>query len=123
MSIISRPRILCVLSSSPQGFYLPEFAHPHEVLAPHCDLIVASPLGGPTVLDPVSVELFKNDEYCVKFAKQESKLWLETRKLEDFLGRAKEFDAIFVVGGFGREYFLLLLFSISSTQCSFTFSH
>ena len=71
-------------------------------MAPYCDLVIASPNGGPTVLDPVSLELFKNDAYCVEFAETRSKLWLETEKLEEFLGKAEDFTAICYVGGFGR---------------------
>ena len=56
------------------------------------------------MLDPVSVELFKGDAYCVEFAQTKQKLWTETEKLDSFLGRAKEFDAIFYVGGFGRKF-------------------
>jgi hypothetical protein len=51
----------------------------------------------------VSVELFKNDAYCVEFANTKQKIWTETEKLESFLGRAKEFTAILYVGGFGRK--------------------
>lgn len=29
---------------------------------------------------------------------------METRKLEEFTGKAKEFDAILYVGGFGRKF-------------------
>jgi hypothetical protein len=54
-------------------------------------------------LDPVSIELFKGDAYCMEFAETKSKLWLETQKLESFLGRAEEFSGIFYVGGFGRK--------------------
>ncbi|OBT52230.1 hypothetical protein VE04_07412 [Pseudogymnoascus sp. 24MN13] len=104
---MSKQSILIVLSSSPQGWYLPEFAHPYEVLSPHFDLVVASPKGGATVLDPVSVELFKDDAYCVEFAETKQELWLETQKLENFLGRAKEFVCIFYVGGFGPMFDLV----------------
>lgn len=81
----------------------PEFAHPYEVLSPHADLVIASPNGGATVLDPVSVQLFKDDAYCQEFARTQEKLWTETKKLSDFTGKAKEFTAIFYVGGFGRK--------------------
>ena len=67
-------------------------------------MVMASPKGGATILDPVSVELFKDDAYCVEFAATQSKLWLEPEPLESFLGKAKEFTAILYVGGFGREF-------------------
>ncbi|OBT66734.1 hypothetical protein VE03_04124 [Pseudogymnoascus sp. 23342-1-I1] len=104
---MAKQSILIVLSSSPQGWYLPEFAHPYEVLSPHFDLVVASPKGGATVLDPVSIELFKDDAYCVEFSKTKQELWLNTQKLENFLGRAKEFACIFYVGGFGPMFDLV----------------
>ncbi|KAF8859726.1 putative parkinson disease 7 domain-containing protein 1 [Acephala macrosclerotiorum] len=104
---MSRPQILVVLSSHTAGWYLPEFAHPYEVLSPTCDLTIASPQGGATILDPVSVQLFKDDAYCVEFAKTQSKLWTETAKLEDFTGKAGDFDAILYVGGFGPMFDLV----------------
>jgi len=104
---MTKPSILFVLSSSSQGWYLPEFAHPYEVLSPHANIIISSPKGGETVLDPVSVELFKNDDSCVEFANTKSDLWLNTEKLESFLGRANEFTAIFYVGGFGPMFDLV----------------
>jgi len=85
----------------------PEFAHPYEVLAPYCDFVVASPNGGATTLDPMSVELFKDDAYCMEFAQTKGQLWLETQKLESFLGRATDFAAIFYVGGFGPMFDLV----------------
>ncbi|TVY81663.1 Glutamine amidotransferase-like class 1 domain-containing protein [Lachnellula suecica] len=102
-----RPNILLVLSSAPEGWYLPELAHPYQVLSPHCDIAIASPKGGATTLDKISVELFKDDEYCMEFANTKEKLWMETPKLESFVGRAKEFTAIFVVGGFGPMFDLV----------------
>jgi len=96
-----------VLSGADQGWYLPELAHPYEVLSPLYDIVVASPKGGATVLDPVSVELFKGDAYCVEFAATKSKLWLETKPLESFLGHAKEYASIFYVGGFGPMFDLV----------------
>jgi hypothetical protein len=80
-----------------------ELAHPYRVLSPYCDLTIASPKGGATILDPVSTDLVKDDAYCMEFAKTQQKLWLETEKLETFLGRAKEFASVFYVGGLGRK--------------------
>ncbi|TVY89707.1 hypothetical protein LAWI1_G005116, partial [Lachnellula willkommii] len=58
----------------------PEYAHPYEVLAPETELVTVSPKGGATIVDPISIQLFKDDAYCVE---------------------AKEFAAILYVGGFG----------------------
>jgi hypothetical protein len=39
------------------------------------------------------------------FHKEKEALWKNTEKLDSFLGRANEFDAIFYVGGHGRKLF------------------
>jgi len=88
----------------------PEFAHPYEVLSPHYEIIVASPFGGSTVLDPVSVELWKDDKVCIDFKDTKQSLWEKTEKLESFLGKFQEFESIFYVGGFGRKSLLPLFF-------------
>jgi len=104
---MTRPKVLLVVSSSAQGWYLPELAHPYHILSPHCELTIASPNGGATICDPVSVELFKNDEVCVEFKNTKEELWMNTEKLDGFSGRAKEFDSIFIVGGFGPMFDLV----------------
>lgn len=105
-----KPKVLFVLTShndmgngSPTGWYLPEFAHPYYVLEAHADITVASPKGGEAPLDPASVEMFKEDAEAVKFLKEKEALWKHTEKLSQFLGKADKFDAIFYVGGHGRE--------------------
>lgn len=104
------PKVLFVLSSygklpnnKPTGWYLPEFAHPYDILESHTEIVVASPNGGEAPLDPGSVEIFKEDPSSIKFLKKES-LWQNTHKLSEFLGRADEFDAIFYVGGHGPMF-------------------
>ncbi|KAH8799071.1 class I glutamine amidotransferase-like protein [Xylogone sp. PMI_703] len=101
---MSRPKILVVLTSHRAGWYLPEFAHPYDVLSPHVDLVVASPLGGEAPIDLSSVELFKEDTSCVNFFSANKALWENTEKLESFLGHAKEYAAIFYVGGHGPMF-------------------
>lgn len=81
----------------------PEFAHPWYILSPHFDIVIASPKGGATTLDPVSVELFKDDAQCVEFKNTKEDLWKNTEKLDNFIGKAAEFDALFYIGGFGRK--------------------
>ncbi|KAM3070996.1 hypothetical protein ACMFMG_009902 [Clarireedia jacksonii] len=118
-----KPKVLFVLSShpvmgdsgNPTGWYLPEFAHPYEVLSPHADIVVASPAGGAAPLDPASVDASKEDKVAMTFLKEKEPLWKTTEKLESFLGRANEFDAIFYVGGHGRKYFS----SFSSSPLTF----
>ncbi|KAF2095362.1 putative chaperone protein HSP31 [Rhizodiscina lignyota] len=106
------PKVLFVLTShdkidaidKPTGWYLPEFAHPYGKLAPHAEIVVASPAGGAAPLDPGSVDYAKNDEESQKFLQEKRSLWEKTEKLESFKGRAAEFDAIFFVGGHGPMY-------------------
>jgi putative intracellular protease/amidase len=88
-------------TGKPTGWYLPEFAHPYEVLAPHTQITIASPAGGEAPLDPSSVEAFKEDAVSSKFLKNNESLWKNTQKLDSFLGHAKEYEAIFFVGGHG----------------------
>jgi len=107
-----QPKVLVVLTShnklgntgKPTGWYLPEFAHPYEVLAPHVQISVASPAGGEAPLDPASVEAFKDDPISTKFLKGQEALWKKTEKLDSFLGKAGEFAAIFFVGGHGPMF-------------------
>ena len=111
---MSQRKVLFVLTShnklgslgKPTGWYLPEFAHPYHVISPHADVVVASPAGGEAPLDPSSVESFKGDEQCQAFLKENEALWKNTEKLSNFVGRAKEFDAILYVGGHGRAFSL-----------------
>ncbi|KAL7940405.1 class I glutamine amidotransferase-like protein [Trichoderma barbatum] len=77
------PKILFVLFHA-AGWYLPEFAHPYQVLSTHVEVPVASPTGTSTV-DPISLDI-----------------WKTTEQLSSMIGRAKDFDVIFVVGGFGH---------------------
>lgn len=78
----------------------PEFAHPYKELAPHAQITVASPAGGEAPLDPSSID--KSDQVSMDFLKNQEPLFKNTEKLEKFVGHAKDFDAIFYVGGHGR---------------------
>ncbi|CAG8898987.1 unnamed protein product [Penicillium egyptiacum] len=106
------PKVLVVLTShdklgstgNPTGWYLPEFAHPHEVLHNKVSLTIASPKGGEAPLDPSSVKMFESDEVSQKFLKEQKSLWTNTHKLADMLPRAGEFDAVFYVGGHGPMF-------------------
>ena len=82
----------------------PEFAHPYQVLAPHAQIIVASPAGGEAPLDPSSVEMFKDDKASTDFLNTKEAIWKSTEKLSKFVGRAQDFDAIFYVGGHGPMF-------------------
>lgn len=65
------------------------------------DLTIASTKGGNVPVDPNSVTMFANDDIAQDFLAKQSALWENTTKLSSFLGRAKEFDAIYFVGGHG----------------------
>ncbi|KAJ8118522.1 hypothetical protein OPT61_g515 [Boeremia exigua] len=105
------PKILFILTShnklgnldKPTGWYLPELAHPYHVLHNKAEITVASPKGGESPLDPSSVEAAK-DDVSVNFLKNNESVWKTTQKLDEFLGKASEFDAIFYVGGHGPMY-------------------
>ncbi|KAK0383732.1 hypothetical protein NLU13_9643 [Sarocladium strictum] len=105
------PKILVVLTSAdkfeaidhPTGWYLPEFAHPYDVLSPKTEIVVASPKGGVAPLDPASVEMFK-DESSQNFLKNKKELWETTTPIKEFLGRADEFAALFYPGGHGPMF-------------------
>jgi len=111
---MARPQMLIVLSSHASmtvdgkerktGWFLPEFAHPHHVFAPHFAITTASPAGGVAPLDPWSVEFAAEDAQAQDFYKSESALWERTRPLSEFVGRAGEFAAIFYVGGHGPMF-------------------
>ncbi|CAK46779.1 glyoxalase 3 [Aspergillus awamori] len=106
------PKVLVVLSShdhhnannEPTGWFLPEFAHPWDVLHSKTELVIASPAGGKAPLDPGSIEMFKEDPVSQKFLKEQESLWTNTVKLSDVVSRVSEFDAIFYVGGHGPMY-------------------
>ncbi|TQW02933.1 ThiJ/PfpI family protein [Cordyceps javanica] len=107
------PKILVVLTSAdkivkldkPTGWYLPELAHPYDVLAPKAEIVLASPKGGVAPLDASSVEAFKNDESSKTFL--DKKLWEKTTPLKEFVGRSGEFAALFYPGGHGPMYDLV----------------
>ena len=92
-------------TSNKTGWYLPELAHPVNVLKKAgVKMVFASPKGGEAPLDPSSVEASKDDEESQKFLKEESHIWKSTEKLDKYVGKAKEFDGLFVPGGHGRMF-------------------
>ncbi|KAL7945374.1 class I glutamine amidotransferase-like protein [Trichoderma barbatum] len=109
-------KVLVVLTSHdkidaldrPSGWYLPEFAHPYQVLSgKNVEFTVVSPKGGVSPLDPTSVELTKDDPVSVSFLENNKSLWENTLPLKQFAGRSGEFDAIFYPGGHGPMYDLV----------------
>ncbi|RTE84396.1 hypothetical protein BHE90_001042 [Fusarium euwallaceae] len=109
----TRQKLLVVLTSQDvlptranmkTGWYLPELVHPYNDLAPHVDLVMASPKGGEAPIDPYSVEDAKDDEACQAFLKEKEHTWKNTQKLESFLGKSDEYIGIFFVGGHGPMF-------------------
>ncbi|KAK2790548.1 hypothetical protein FQN52_005567 [Onygenales sp. PD_12] len=104
------PKVLFVLTSqekipatgAPTGWYLPEFAHPYDVLKDKAELVIASPKGGAAPLDPGSAKLFAEDPVSSAFVKEKEALWTNTVKLSDV--KAADFDAILYVGGHGPMF-------------------
>ena len=107
------PKVLIVLTShnklgdtgNPTGWYLPEFAHPYNVLAKAgADITIASPNGGEAPLDPSSVKAFEKDEESQTFLKTMGSLWKNTQKLSEFVGKSGDYAALFYVGGHGPMF-------------------
>src|SRR5262245_52112424 len=74
------------------------------MLSPKYDLVIASPLGGATVPDPTSIQLSAEDANAVKFLNEKKDVYQNTQKLSSFLGKADEFEAVYVVGGHGPMF-------------------
>ncbi|QKX57437.1 uncharacterized protein TRUGW13939_04550 [Talaromyces rugulosus] len=110
------PKVLVVLTSvdkipghdHPTGWYLPEFAHPWQILHDAgVEMTIASPKGGEAPLDPSSVKMFESDELSVNFHKNQQALWKNTERLAEIVPKAHEYDAIFYVGGHGPMFDLV----------------
>ncbi|KAL0943294.1 GATase1 Hsp31-like family protein [Colletotrichum truncatum] len=106
-------KVLVVLTSvdktekngKPIGWYLPELAHPYDVLKEAgVEMTFASPKGGVAPLDQASVQMFANDPSSKNFLENHKETWENTQPLSKFVGRASEFDAVFYPGGHGPMY-------------------
>ena len=114
------PKLLVILSSqdilpatgNPTGWYLPEFAHPYYKLAERVDITVASPKGGAAPVDPYSIESTKDDDMSQRFHSEKKALFENTLPISSFIGKSGEFDAIFYVGGHGRELDSVVFFLV-----------
>ncbi|ORY68286.1 DJ-1/PfpI family protein [Pseudomassariella vexata] len=106
------PKVLVVLTSCGQmttadkltGWYLPELAHPYDVLSPKTEIVMASPKGGIAPVDMGSVEAFKSDPSSSSFFANQKSVWETTKPISSFLGRASEFAALFYPGGHGPMF-------------------
>ncbi|KAK0206433.1 ThiJ/PfpI [Desarmillaria ectypa] len=102
------PSVLFVFTSTdknlvgePTGYYLPEAAHPYYTLAPHVSIDFASLKGPNPAVDKGSVEAYAKDDESVKFLNDETvKSKLANAKQLSTVN-AKDYDAIFYVGGHG----------------------
>ncbi|KAI8721431.1 DJ-1 protein-PfpI domain-containing protein [Fusarium sp. LHS14.1] len=102
--VLTSQDVLPTRDNMKTGWYLPELVHPYNDLAPHVDLVMASPKGGEAPIDPYSIEDAKNDETCQVFLKEKEHVWKDTQKLESFLGKSDEYAGIFFVGGHGPMF-------------------
>jgi len=110
------PKVLIVLTSygyieaakRPTGWFLPELAHPYDVLtSAGVEVVIASPKGGVAPLDPWSVEMFKDDAAAQAFVQDKKSVWENTTPISSFRGRAGEFAALFYPGGHGPMFDLV----------------
>ncbi|QRV90970.1 chaperone protein HSP31 [Ceratobasidium sp. AG-Ba] len=88
------------LSGAQTGWYLPEAAHPYYVLSGKHTIDFAAPKGPNPEVDEGSVKMFTDDE-SVKFLQdpEVKEKFATAKKLSEV--DAKEYDAIFYVGGHG----------------------
>lgn len=144
----SKLRVLMVLSSAtkftmtgkPTGWYLrkisptlerkqelsdalilAEFAHPYTVLSEIADITVVSPKGGYSQVDPGSVSnTASTDAISHSFLRDREEIWTNTGKISDFVGKAKDFDAICCPGGHARRSRIVALsrMSLLADYCS-----
>jgi len=93
-------------SGIPTGWYLPELAHPFNVLSPDFSIVVASPKGGPTPMDPISLQecIDYGDAECVDFLNNVPGMTLlnNTIPLEEI--NPADYAAVFFPGGHGPMY-------------------
>lgn len=104
-------KIICVVTNHDQlgssgnktGWYLPEVAHPYEVLTKAgFQVTFVSPKGGKAPMDPGSGEAFKDDPICQAFLKNDVKKLDSTLKPSDV--KPGEYKALFYAGGHGPMF-------------------
>ncbi|KAJ3231520.1 hypothetical protein HDU81_003705 [Chytriomyces hyalinus] len=86
------------------GFWVSEVAHPYNFLKDKYKLVFASPLGGPSPVDPGSLEAHKDDAEVKAFlADAEAQKLVATTVVLNTLD-PKDFDAVLYPGGHGPMY-------------------
>jgi len=88
----------------PTGAYLPEFAHPYNILSEQHEIVFASPKGGLTPIDPGSLQLFKDDTECNAFLANSVAMSAINNTLRLDQVKASDFDLIFFPGGHGPMF-------------------
>lgn len=84
------------------GWYLPEVAHPYNILVEKGhEIVIASPKGGPTPLDPDSKVAFANDPECIKFLANSKAMSDMENSLLVANMKSTDFAAVFFPGGHG----------------------
>ncbi|KAJ7637345.1 class I glutamine amidotransferase-like protein [Mycena polygramma] len=88
------------LTGKPTGWYLPEAAHPYYVLESKVSIDFASIKGPHPPVDPESVEAYVGDAEATKFLADETvkAKFASAKKISEV--NAKDYDAIFYVGGY-----------------------
>jgi putative intracellular protease/amidase len=81
-----------------------ELADPYHLLSAKYQLTIVSPKGGAVTPDPTSIKLLEGDADSMRFLNDEKQVYQNTEKLSSYLGRADEFDAVYVAGGHGPMF-------------------
>lgn len=104
-SAVALPKVLIVLSSATKtlkgedtGVFISELAHPFYAIHQHTDITFASPTGH-SVIDPSSIEMFKDDIESMSFLKDRADKYQNNVPLSQI--NPAEYDAVFLPGGHG----------------------
>ncbi|KAF8927513.1 class I glutamine amidotransferase-like protein [Dissophora ornata] len=108
-------KILFILTSHDQlgdtgkktGWYAEEVAEPATILTNHgYEIVYASPKGGKAPLDPGSVDAAKDNQIVVSFLNDKDITFKinHTHRVEEFIGKESEFEAVLYPGGHGPMY-------------------
>src|SRR5438105_15144883 len=85
----------------PTGWFLSEVAHPYNMLMNDYNLAIASPLGGPTPMDPSSAEKCKDDPECIAFLANPIAMEAMNTSIPLDQIDSTEYEGVFLPGGHG----------------------
>jgi putative intracellular protease/amidase len=91
-------------SGIPTGWYLPEVAHPYNILSKDFNIVIASPKGGQTPLDPDSVTMFKDDPESAAFLANPTSMKAMNESVPLSQIKSQDFVAVFYPGGHGPMF-------------------